>query len=97
MMHMLLILFLSISACSSSEMKGINTEIDSTLNPDKVLIVYLSRTSNTKTIAEIIHNNVGGNLVALQYSSERFDIRNKRFDILNFICLYLSSFACKKK
>lgn len=32
----------------------------------KVLIVYLSRTNNTKAIAEIIHANVGGQLVALE-------------------------------
>lgn len=32
----------------------------------KVLIVYLSRTSNTKAIAEIIHKKVGGTLVALE-------------------------------
>jgi len=32
----------------------------------KTLIVYLSRTNNTKTIAEIIHRNVGGTLVALE-------------------------------
>jgi flavodoxin len=32
----------------------------------KVLIVYLSRTNNTKAIAEIIHQWVGGNLVALE-------------------------------
>jgi len=32
----------------------------------KILIVYLSRTNNTKTIAEIIHRNVGGTLVALE-------------------------------
>lgn len=31
-----------------------------------VLIVYLSRTKNTKAIAEIIHENVGGTLVALE-------------------------------
>ena len=31
-----------------------------------VLIVYLSRTNNTKAVAEIIHNNVGGTLVALE-------------------------------
>ncbi|WP_379802292.1 flavodoxin family protein [Flavihumibacter stibioxidans] len=36
------------------------------LDPDKVLIVYLSRTNNTKAIAEIIHENVGGTLVALE-------------------------------
>ena len=33
---------------------------------NKVLIVYLSRTSNTKAIAEIIHSNTGGTLVALE-------------------------------
>ncbi|RYZ28385.1 MAG: flavodoxin, partial [Chitinophagaceae bacterium] len=32
----------------------------------KILIVYLSRTNNTKAIAEIIHRNVGGRLVALE-------------------------------
>jgi flavodoxin len=32
----------------------------------KVLIVYLSRTDNTKAIAEIIHQIVGGTMVALE-------------------------------
>ncbi len=32
----------------------------------KVLIVYLSRTNNTKAIAEIIHEKVGSQLVALE-------------------------------
>lgn len=32
----------------------------------KILIVYLSRTNNTKAIAEIIQKNVGGTLVALE-------------------------------
>lgn len=32
----------------------------------KILIVYLSRTNNTKTIAEIIQNNVGGTMIALE-------------------------------
>ncbi|VTR29393.1 flavodoxin [Sphingobacterium thalpophilum] len=36
------------------------------LEDKKVLIVYLSRTQNTKTVAEIIHKNVGGTLVALE-------------------------------
>ena len=35
--------------------------------PEKnTLIVYLSRTNNTKAIAEIIHQKVGGTLVALE-------------------------------
>jgi flavodoxin len=36
------------------------------VTPKKILIVYLSRTNNTKAIAEIIHNNVGGTLIALE-------------------------------
>jgi flavodoxin len=32
----------------------------------RILIVYLSRTNNTKTIAEIIHQKVGGRMVALE-------------------------------
>lgn len=32
----------------------------------KVLIVYLSRTKNTQAVAEIIHQQVGGKLVALE-------------------------------
>ncbi len=34
--------------------------------PEKILIVYLSRTNNTKAIAEIIQRYVGGRLVALE-------------------------------
>ena len=67
--YMLLAFYLLISACSSSQTKDINAIIDSTLNPDKILIVYLSRTNNTKAIAEIIHKNVGGTLVALELES----------------------------
>ena len=35
-------------------------------SPKSCLIVYLSRTNNTKAIAEIIQRNVGGELVALE-------------------------------
>jgi flavodoxin len=35
----------------------------------KVLIVYLSRTNNTKAIADIIHQQVGGKLVGLELQS----------------------------
>jgi flavodoxin len=61
----LLAFYLLISACSSSQMKEVNTKMDS-VGPGKVLIVYLSRTKNTKAIAEIIQRNVGGTLVALE-------------------------------
>jgi flavodoxin len=55
-----------VSGCFLSEARQINTETDTTLDPAKVLIVYLSRTNNTKTIAQIIYNNVGGKMVALE-------------------------------
>jgi flavodoxin len=37
-----------------------------TVETKKILIVYLSRTNNTKAMAEIIHQQVGGTLVALE-------------------------------
>ncbi|MBR10462.1 MAG: flavodoxin [Rickettsiales bacterium] len=39
---------------------------DRDLAPNKTLIVYLSRTNNTKAVAEIIQSKVGGELVALE-------------------------------
>jgi len=36
------------------------------MSSKKILIVYLSRTNNTKAIAEIIQRNVGGTLVSLE-------------------------------
>lgn len=66
MMQMLLAFSMMVSGCFMSGIKKINTETDARLDTAKVLIVYLSRTSNTKTIAEIIYNNVGGKLVALE-------------------------------
>ena len=49
------VLFIT-SACSNAQL----------ISPEKILIVYLSRTNNTKAIAEIIHKNVGGKLVRLE-------------------------------
>lgn len=66
MTNILLAFLLSLSACSSGEFKEVNAKATSTLDLNKVLIVYLSRTNNTKAIAEIIHKNVIGKLVALE-------------------------------
>ncbi|MBD2757845.1 flavodoxin [Spirosoma validum] len=66
MTHLLLTFFLLISACSSTQTKDIPADVDATLAPRNVLIVYLSRTNNTKAIAEIIHKQVGGKLVAIE-------------------------------
>ena len=66
MTHMLLVSALLISACSSSGIKRVNSKTNTISNPGKILIVYLSRTNNTKIIAEIIYKTVGGKLVALE-------------------------------
>jgi flavodoxin len=66
MTHLLFAFFLFLSSCSSSGMQEMDTSSDSTIASEKVLIVYLSRTNNTRTIAKIIHNYVGGKIVALE-------------------------------
>src|SRR5687767_555846 len=66
MTRMLPVFFLLISACSSFQTKDSNAGMDANLKSGKILIVYLSRTSNTKAIAEMIHKNAGGTLVALE-------------------------------
>lgn len=55
-----------ISSCSPLGTENKNANADSTVDSSKILIVYLSRTNNTKAIAEIIHKNVGGKLVAIE-------------------------------
>lgn len=67
MTHLLVAFFLLVTSCSLSE-KNIIVKNDTltTIQPNKVLIVYLSRTNNTKAIAEIIQSNMGGKLVALE-------------------------------
>ncbi len=61
----LLILMLSVS-CTPVQQDEIHTSIQSNINPERTLIVYLSRTNNTKAVAQIIQKNVGGTLVALE-------------------------------
>src|SRR4249920_2680504 len=66
MTHMFLAFVLLVSACSSSQVKNRNAKMDAASDSSKILIVYLSRTNNTKAIAEIIQRNIGGTLVALE-------------------------------
>lgn len=53
-----------LSSCSKAQ-ESVSEKKES-LKDKKVLIVYLSRTKNTRTVAEIIHKNVGGDLVELE-------------------------------
>jgi flavodoxin len=64
--HFLLGLFLLASGCASCQMKEKEAEIKSDLDSEKTLIVYLTRTNNTKALAEIIHSDIGGTLVGLE-------------------------------
>ena len=65
MTKQLMIFFVLVLFCCSSQVKDTKPKTNFTTS-DKILIVYLSRTNNTKAIAEIIHENVGGKLVALE-------------------------------
>lgn len=56
----ILILF----SCSRAQQSATHKEVS--IEGKKVLIVYLSRTRNTKAVAEMIHKNTGGDLVALE-------------------------------
>lgn len=56
-----ILLMLLLSSCFQMEIGNPNDS-----GSEKILIVFLSRTNNTKTVAEIIHKKVGGDLVALE-------------------------------
>lgn len=66
MKPILLGLFLLTSICSTCQRREVGFDKNSSTGSGKVLIVYLSRTNNTKKIAEIIHENMGGMLVGLE-------------------------------
>lgn len=61
-----LLAVLLFSACSSSRPEDVKAQIQPTPGRGKTLIVYLSRTGNTKAIAEYIRARTGGDLVALE-------------------------------
>lgn len=68
-MKLLLVFFGLISLACSSQTLDATPESGLTNPSKKILIVYLSRTKNTKAIAEIIHENTGGTLVALELAN----------------------------
>lgn len=53
-----------VSSCSSAQETPV--QLSTSIAAQNVLIVYLSRTGNTEAIAQIIHQQVGGTLVALE-------------------------------
>lgn len=65
-MHIALLVTILFMSCTPAQQEDINKSTPSNINPEHTLIVYLSRTNNTKAIAQIIQKNVGGTLVALE-------------------------------
>ncbi|GGC15632.1 MULTISPECIES: flavodoxin family protein [Dyadobacter] len=64
--HLLLAFLFLVSACSSTQTERIDAETGPEKAAGKILIVYLSRTKNTKAVAEMIQKTVGGKLVAIE-------------------------------
>ena len=62
----LMTLMCLLSGCSTAQEPPVGKKTSESLTGKKVLIVYLSRTGNTKAIAEIIQKNVGGSLVSIE-------------------------------
>jgi flavodoxin len=65
MIQRLSLICLMISACTFAQTEVLEPD-PGRANPGRKLIVYLSRTNNTKAIAEMIHEQVGGKLVAVE-------------------------------
>jgi flavodoxin len=61
---LLLLIIFSIAGCSSAQQ--VNSVADMPKPDRKILIVYLSRTNNTKAVAELIHDEVGGKIVPIE-------------------------------
>ena len=57
-------IFFMLSSCSRAQEPA--KEKGELLHDKNVLIVYLSRTKNTKAVAEIIHKKIGGDSIALE-------------------------------
>src|SRR3546814_18131344 len=57
-------IFCMLASCSNAQEPA--TGKGELLTGREILIVYLSRTNNTKAVAEIIHNNVGGDMADLE-------------------------------
>jgi flavodoxin len=56
MKQIFVFLFITLAGCTQAQKRG----------NDKILIVYLSRTNNTKAVAEMIQRQVGGKTIALE-------------------------------
>jgi flavodoxin len=67
-MWLLIAAILCLPSCSSNAQPP-PTGAPPPADDQKVLIVYLSRTNNTKAVAEFIHGRIGGTLVSLELAT----------------------------
>lgn len=67
----LAIVFSILASTNKSTNKSTNDKEGSNMRSPKTLIVYYSRTGNTKAVAELIQEKVGGQLVQLETTEER--------------------------
>jgi flavodoxin len=65
-MKIALLIFMLPVSCTIAQQETVSPNGQSNINPERTLIVYLSRTQNTKAVADIIHKSIGGTLVALK-------------------------------
>src|SRR5690606_17911632 len=61
-----LFIFLSSSLIYTTQNQIEAQQVPRKVVSEKILIVYLTRTKNTKAVAEMIHGKVGGTLVSLE-------------------------------
>lgn len=66
MTNIVIAFLLLASSYSLSGSRNIKQDSAAGFKSDRILIVYLSRTNNTKAVAEMIQKEVGGKLVALE-------------------------------
>lgn len=69
MKPILISIFLFTTVCASCQPAAGSLDVQSITREDKILTVYLSRTNNTKAIAQMINQEVGGDLVALELAT----------------------------
>ncbi|WP_262483119.1 flavodoxin [Aquiflexum balticum] len=62
----LLFAFLLTSLVGSFQTNPSDQSVKPKFEPKKILIIYLSRTKNTKAVAKMIHEKVGGDLLELE-------------------------------
>lgn len=66
---------------ASSEEQEENQEVGQAQNNENVLVVYFSHTGNTETVANFIHEAVGGDIVKLETEEQYTDNYNDLLDI----------------